>query len=127
MITKKPNKVFSWNETLTNTRFTICYGKKTFHKYVSKYTDYVFPLRDNGGICARVKIESKYLYIIGLDKIKDKNHIAYISLVAHEISHAISYYMEEYGLVDDEFRSLLISALTDEFLNFLKLHIDFKL
>lgn len=89
---------------------TLCLTNKLYEKECRRFGYDNIIVKD--GVCTRFTQEGKRgECIIGIsDKIK-YDYVTYIALIAHEITHAVDFIMEEDNIRDMEFRSCAVQDM----------------
>jgi len=103
---------------LTQTNVTFCYGKKAYEKYMSKNDDPDGEIRLDA-ITSTItnNITGEFVIVIGCLKIK--NIYTLKALLVHEMSHAVTEWMNYFGFNCDEVRSYALQYLYTEIITFL--------
>ena len=97
---------------LTQTTVALCYGRKAYRKYMlSTYGDGITTTFDYAGATTVVHNTNtgKLSLVIGVRKVKNVEELN--GLLVHEISHAVTEWMNEFGIVCDEVRSYTMQLL----------------
>jgi len=102
---------------LTETKITFCYGAKSYKKYMKKEHMLKDRLINAGVTNILTKSNGEYCIVLAVKKIEDIYALKGISV--HEISHAVSDWMEHFGFDCDEVRSYTLQMLYLEFMIFL--------
>jgi len=102
----------------TTTKITFCYGAKAYSKYLKKKYGVIGHI-EQGGVTTIVTNNNtgKYNIVVGVKKLEDIYPLK--ALLVHELSHAVSELMKEYGFVCEEFRSYTLQWLYQEIMPFL--------
>jgi len=102
---------------LTQTKITFCYGKKAYRKHIKKEHSLDIKLENSGVTQPLIKSNGSFTVAIGVKERED----VYIlkAIIVHEISHAVTEWMDYYGFKCDETRSYTIQFLYMEFMQFL--------
>lgn len=103
-------------EHLTNTPIYICYGNEDYQKMQKKLNiGNKIELVCNG-YASEITFKDNNLlncYLVGINN--NTNNIYHIkSTIVHELSHVVTYIMNRYGFIDDEFRSYLLANLYEK-------------
>jgi len=108
---------------LTNTNVTFCYGKKAYEKYMSKnnYPNGEIRLDATTSIVTN-NITGEFVIVIGCLKIE--NIYTLKALLVHEMSHAVTEWMNYFGFECDEVRSYTLQHLYLEIISFLDVLLD---
>lgn len=93
-----------------------CYGKKSYNNNMDYYREEGFKINDvsSDAVCTFLRDHKEGIskIYISIPKFKKGTDIySYKSLAVHELSHAVSFIMEEFGFKCDEFRSYLLQKL----------------
>ena len=109
-------KTLKTKEHLTNTDIYICFENGDYLKKCKKENFYNPPLL-SGGIAIELiyqDTQSLNCYVVGLN---DNIHTDIYQLkgtIVHELSHVVTFIMNRYGFIDDEFRSYLLADLYEK-------------
>lgn len=89
---------------------TLCLNEKIYNKECNKfgYDNYI----DNDGVCTRfIQKGKRGECVIGIKTLDNIDYISAISLITHEIAHAVDFIMEEDHITDMEFRAYAIQDM----------------
>ena len=105
----KPRRIF-WTSFGQIDSVTLCLTDKLYEKECKKFGYDNVIVKD--GVCTRFTRKGKRgECVIGIsDKVK-YDYVKYIGLIAHEITHAIDFIMEEDTITDMEFRAYAIQDM----------------
>ena len=109
---KKTLKIY---EHLTNTDIYICYGNEEYQKIQKKLNiGNKIELKCNG-YASRIDSDNGNFicYLVGINDNTD-NVYWLKSTIVHELSHIVTFIMEKYGFVCDEYRSYLLGYLYEK-------------
>ena len=101
---------------ITDTLITFCYGEKAYTKHIKKY----FGLDEHiklDGITTVLSKENDYKIVIGVRKRDNAYELK--GLIVHEISHAVTEWMQMYGFRCDEVRSYTLQMIYKDAMIFL--------
>ncbi len=101
---------------ITDTLITFCYGEKAYTKHIKKY----FGLDEQiklDGITTVLSKEDDYKIVIGVRKRDNAYELK--GLIVHEISHAVTEWMQMYGFRCDEVRSYTLQKIYQEIMPFI--------
>jgi len=103
-------KVIKHNINITGTDVYVCYGDKAFEKTFRKQFGIKGKTFTCGGVCSAVD-DGKSLIgiIIGIKKGLSVQESK--AMLVHELSHAVTFWMEEYTIKCDEVRSYTLDYL----------------
>ena len=102
-------------EHLTNTNIYVCYGNDEYQKIQKKLNiSNKIELKHNG-YASRIDTDNGNFvcYLVGINDNTD-NAYWIKSTIVHELSHIVTFIMEKYGFVCDEFRSYLLGYLYEK-------------
>jgi hypothetical protein len=102
---------------LTQTNITFCYGAKSYKKYMKKEHLLDNKLESNGVMQGLIKDNGNFSIVIATQMIEDIYTLK--SILVHEISHAVTEWMDHFGFDCDEVRSYTLQMLYLEFMIFL--------
>ena len=89
---------------------TLCLTDKLYEKECKKFGYDNVIVKD--GVCTRLTHKGKRgECIIGISDRTKYDYVTYISLIAHEITHAVDFIMEEDTITDMEFRAYAIQDM----------------
>ena len=98
------------NLQLTNTYITICYGKKAYSKLLLKTYNVQDNLKHLVGVSTSLNTpDNKFAIVVGVCRLDNVYDLK--STIVHELSHAVSQWMEEFGINDDEVRSYTLQMI----------------
>ena len=105
----KPRRIF-WTSFGQIDSVTLCLTDKLYEKECKKFGYDIVIVKD--GVCTRFTNEGKRgECIIGIsDKVKH-DYVTYVALIAHEITHAVDFIMEEDNMSDMEFRAYAVQDM----------------
>ena len=88
-------------------RVTLCLDKKSYLKECGKYNYDAYLETD--GICTRLKQEGhRGVCIIGINNALSMDNVDLIGILAHEITHAVDFIMDEQDFKDMEMRAYMV-------------------
>ena len=103
---------------LTQTDITFCYGRKSYEKYMSK-NNYPDGYINMSAVTSIVTNNNTGKFVIVMGCLKQENIYELKGLIVHEISHAVTEWMDYYGFKCDEVRSYTMQFLYQHFMEFL--------
>ena len=103
---------------LTGTYIVLCYGKKAYKKYCKKRFNLFSDFQHLGVSTEFLNTNTiSYEIVIGIGKSNDVYNVK--STTVHELSHAVSQWMEYFGFNCDEVRSYTLQMIYKDTMIFL--------
>lgn len=119
--TKYIENTCTYYDSMSEIETILCYGTVAHDKVCLKYLDELQPIRF-GGLCTLITYNYRCKIIIGIKSQEDDPELSILKIKAilvHELSHAVTYYMQDMNINDDEYRSYLLQRLYLEFMSYL--------